>query len=112
MIDSVKSVAPDVLLEPLVRAWIYHRSQWHPAMKSRIENCDLWNSAQEPFGQFHAFEFGTIMERSEIRNLRDFSTHFRSQRNGSFVFRAAMHHAVPDDVNFSKRRQRRPVAGR
>ena len=81
-------------------------------MKSRVEDRNLGDSAQELFNDFDAFEFGAIVERSESRSLGDSSTYFGSKRNWLFVFRAAMHHAVPDDVNFSKRRHRRPVTVR
>src|SRR5439155_1172279 len=107
MIDPMKSVAADVVLEPLIRPRIHRRGLRHLAMKSRVEYCNLGNSAQELFNDFDAFEFGAIVERSESRSLGDSSTYGGSKRNWFFVFRPAMHDAVPDDVNFSKRRHRR-----
>src|SRR6266702_2443763 len=112
MIDPMKSVAADVVLEPLIRPRIHRRGLRHLTMKSRVEDRDLRDWAQEPFNDFHAFEFGAIVERSENRSLGDSSTYFGSKRNWCFVFRAAMHHAVADDVNFSKRRHRGPVTVR
>src|SRR6266480_7139085 len=112
MIDPVKSVAANTVFEPLIRPRIHRRSRRQSAMKSGIENRDLRNSAQELFNNLHAFEFGAIMERSESRNVGDSRSYFGSKRNRFFVFRAAMHHAVPDNVNVSKRRHRRPITVR
>src|SRR6266436_6028212 len=112
MIDPMKSVAANVVLEPLIRSRIHRCGLRHLTMKSRVEDRNLGDSAQELFNDFHAFEFGAIVERSESRSLGDSSTYFGSKRNRFFVFRAAMHHAVPDDGNFSKRRHRGAVTVR
>src|SRR5205809_6746372 len=109
MIDPMKSVAADVVLEPLIRPRIHRRGLRRLAMKSRVEDRNLRDSVQELFNDFDAFEFGAIVERSESRSLGDSSTYFGSKRNWRFVFRVAMHHAVRDDVNFTARRHRRPV---
>src|SRR6266516_7082453 len=90
MIDPMKSVAADVVLEPLIRPRIHRGGLRHLAMKSRVEDRNLGDSAQELFNDFDTFEFGAIVERSESRSLGDSSTYFGSKRNRFFVFRAAM----------------------
>src|SRR5439155_19488998 len=112
MIDPVKSVAADVVLEPLIRPRVHRRGLRHLAMKSRVEDRNLGDLAQELFNDFYAFEFGAIVERSESRSLGDSSTYFGSKRNRFFVFRAAVHHAVRDDVKFGTRRHLGPCTVR
>src|SRR5205823_4736590 len=67
MIDPMKSVAADVVLEPLIRPRIHRRGLRHLAMKSRVEDRNLEDSAQELFNDFHAFEFGTIFLHNSTR---------------------------------------------
>ena len=67
-----------------------------------IEDGYLRNRTQQRFNDLHSFELGAIVKRGERRHAGDFRSDGGSQPNRVFVFRTAMHHAVPDDVNLGK----------
>src|ERR1700722_17477951 len=69
MIDPVKSVASNSLLEPIVGAGVSCRRQRHRSMKASIEDCYLTDFTQQFCDDLHPFKFGSIVQRGKYRDV-------------------------------------------
>src|SRR5271170_4680323 len=103
MIDTVESVSANPLFDPLIGTGISCRRLWHLAMKSRIENGDLRNRAQNTFNNLHAFEFSTDMQWSERRHADDRRAHLGGHHHGFLEVRAAVDNTVPHCFDLGNR---------
>src|ERR1700686_504153 len=69
MIDSVKPIAPDSALEPLIRPRINDSIVRHGAMKSGIEDRDLGFARKQLLGNFNPLQSCLVVQRCNGRNV-------------------------------------------
>ena len=100
MIDTVKSIAPDTSLIPLIRAGINFGLQRQRAMKSGVEDGDLRNLGQNFVDQFNTFQSGLVVQRRDRGHAFDFPPHFRSDSYRLRELGSAVNDAMPSNCNF------------
>ena len=72
-------------------------------MKSRIENGDLRNRAQNTINNLHAFEFSADVKWGERRHAGDRRAHLGCHDHGILEVRSAVDDAVPHCFDLSNR---------
>ena len=62
MADAVKAIAPDALLEPLIRSWINDRFHGELAVKGGIKDCYLRHTRQDLLNRLDVLQVQGIMQ--------------------------------------------------
>ena len=101
VVNSMKAVSPNSLLEPFVGPWIYRRRKGHPMMKRGIENCHLRNVAQKTFHNLYTFEFRSIVKRSRVGDARDSAFHLFVDDHRLIEFVPSEDNAMPHSSDFT-----------
>src|SRR5450755_2341413 len=104
MINSVKAVAANPLLEPIVGAGIRRCGQRHVVMKAGIENSDLRYRPEQLGDDLHAFEFSAIVKRRKNGSVFDGRFDVRRDYSRLEIVRAAMDHPVPHNIDCGRPR--------
>jgi hypothetical protein len=68
-------------------------------MKAGIENSNLGNSPQKVSDNLHAFQFSSVVERSEGRDRGNRRFHARCDDRWLLMSRTAVDHSMSYDIN-------------
>src|SRR5438132_1311779 len=105
MIDAMKSVAADVVLEPLIRTGINCRRQWHVPMKAGIENGDLRNRSQDALDNLHTLHFGANMQRCKRGHAGNGRAYLGRNGDRLLETRPAVNDAMSYNIDLRNRSQ-------
>ena len=105
MIDAVKSVAANVVLEPVIRTGINCRRQWHLAMKAGIENRDLRNGSQDTLDNLHTLHFGANMQRCKRGHAGNGRAYLGRNGDRLLEIRSAVNDAMSYNIDLRNRSQ-------
>src|SRR5258707_14863127 len=111
VIDAVESEAPDSPFEPFVGTRIDGGGLRELRVESRVKRRDLRDGAEHLRHNFHAFELGTIVKRSERGHVCDGGFYFWRDERGLLKKRAPVHDpmASDGDVRFIAKNRGRTI---
>src|ERR1700688_1891413 len=96
MIDSVKSISPNALLQPGIGTRIYIRVGCQGAMEPGVEDCNLKSAgSKKMIDGLDGFELKPVVSRSEFNFFGYGSSHLGCQGSGLAVNWTAMYDAMP-----------------
>src|SRR5260370_13557517 len=107
----MESEAPDSLLEPFIGTGIDGSGLGEMRVESRVKHRDLGDHAEHLRHNFHAFELGTIVKRSERGHVCDGGFYFWRDERELLKKRAPVHDpmASAGDVPFIATSNVRPI---
>src|SRR3954466_15059953 len=105
MINAVKSIAANALLEPFIRAWIDCCRHRQFTVEGGIEYGHLRHGSQHFFDNLDGFQFRLIMEWSEFGNTRNRRLHLRRNERGFGERWPSVDNSVADDINVRRFRE-------
>ena len=101
--DAVESVAPDSLIEPLVRPGINVRGGPERGMKSSVKDRHLRHAgSDDAIDGLNGRQLQRVVRRSEFGLLRDPRANLRSDQNTFAILRPAMHDAMAHHVDLRR----------
>src|SRR5262245_11600412 len=99
MIDAMKSVTPNSLIQPFIGSRVRVRGLWHCAMKASIEYRHLLDFPDQTLNDPNPLEFGPVVERRKSSHAGNHALDFRRYDRGFNELLAPMHNAMAHHIN-------------